>query len=111
MSTRTFSAAFLLLAGCSPGATGAPPPDDPRLIECALAGSQVFTKDCWVERAGRTLVVHHPDGGFRRFEWAGQALTTADGAQPAEIASGQNIIEARVGNDRYRFPLKTYGRP
>jgi hypothetical protein len=101
----------LLLAGCSPSADGALPADDERLIECALAGSQVFAKDCWVEQAGETLVVHHPDGAFRRFEWAGQALTTADGAQAAVVITANATLETRVGIDRYRFPLKTYGRP
>ncbi len=115
MSTRISSAALLLLAACSPGASGAPPPDPDSLIECALAGAAAFARDCAVERSredgGLFLVVRHPDGGFRRFEVLtdGHGLAAADGAEPARIALHGEGIEVAVGADRYRFPATIAG--
>ena len=116
MSTRTSSfAALALLAACSPGATGAPPPDEDSLIECALAGAGAFSRDCSVERGREdgalVLTVRHPDGGFRRFLATddGTGLAPADGAEPATVTLREEGIEVAVGADRYRFPATVAG--
>jgi hypothetical protein len=79
-------------------------------IDCALAGSDTFARDCVVERAPQDgvlyLVVHHPDGAFRRFKVLqdGRGLAVADGAEEARTTVSGTILEAAVGSDRYRFP-------
>lgn len=91
-----------------PGATSSPK-DDGR-IACALAGATEFARDCTVERAEQegklTLVVRHPDGGFRRFEVLtdGRGVAVADGAEQAEVAMVGSELEVVVGEDAYRFP-------
>lgn len=107
--------ALLPLAACSPDARETPPPDPDSLIECALAGATTFVRDCAVERSraegGLVLVVHHPDGGFRRFDVLtdGHGLAAADGADEARIAVHGEGIEVAVGPDRYRFPATIAG--
>ena len=59
-------------SGKQPAATGAPAG-----IPCALHGARAFGNGCSVERSttqeGLVLILHHPDGGFRRL------LVTTDG--------------------------------
>jgi len=78
-------------------------PDDGR-IECAVNGDTNFTRGCETERlsgeGGTTLVIRHPDGGFRRFN-------AADGSEKAKI----EIVEAgkiriSVGTDIYIMDAK-----
>ena len=103
----------LSLAGCSRG--GAPAPADApgaEKIACALGGGAAFQPVCALERAERgaekLYVVHHPDGGFRSFTVLanGAGLAAADGAEQASQAIAGNLLEVRVGEDRYRFPMK-----
>ncbi|WP_408591486.1 hypothetical protein [Novosphingobium sp.] len=93
------------LTGCG-GPAGSRDPAM-RTIDCALGESHPFLGECRVEVAGRVLVVHHPDGGFRRFQRVddGRGVIVADGAEPAKVRwiSG-GILEVAVGQDRYRFP-------
>jgi hypothetical protein len=104
------------LAACSAQA----PADEPaaeqeNLIECAVAGAAAFARECRVQQTqtdgAPTLVVRHPDGGFRRFEILsdGTGLATADGAQPADVSLHEDGIEVAVGTDRYRFPATIAG--
>lgn len=99
---------LLALAGCSAGGTSADIGD--RLIDCALGGAAAFSHDCSVERRrqeGRDLlIVHHPDGGFRRFELVegGDSLAAADGAAAVAVARNDGTVDASVDGDRYRFP-------
>lgn len=111
-------AGAVLLAACSgpdPSDTASPAPkptaaavDD--TIECAVGGAASFQRDCKVEEAridgAKTLIVRHPDGGFRRFEVLtdGHGLATADGAEEAETSVVNGQLEVAVGGDRYRFP-------
>lgn len=84
------------------------------LIECALGGSETFAQECMVERTERSwqtiFIVHHPDGGFRRFdvvkENEGDALTleTSDGADQVEINVTGEEMRVQVARDRYVFP-------
>ena len=119
MSMRISDLAVLLvigtaLAGCDDGvaALGGSVEDDPagETIACALDGADTGTPQCRLERAasadGLILVVHHPDGSFRRFVTVddGRGLVTADGAETAitRVIDGQ--LEATVDDDVYRFP-------
>jgi hypothetical protein len=97
----------LLLAGCG-RPTGDPEPEM-RTIDCALAGSDTFVPHCRVEQAGSLLVVHRPDGGFRRLRKVtdGRGVVAADGVEPARVAwIADGRLEVALGQDRYRFPAK-----
>lgn len=87
-------------------------PDDGK-IECAINGDPNFTRGCETERLsdedGTTLIIRHPDGGFRRLNVLtdGRGLEAADGAEKAKI----EIVEAgkirvSVGSDIYVIPAK-----
>jgi hypothetical protein len=115
-------AAVLALAACSsekeagaPAASAAPETagelaESEERIDCALRGAGEFARECVVERAsqGATLylVVHHPDGAFRRFEVLkdGRGMAVADGAEEAQTRLSGKLLEVTVGKDRYRFP-------
>lgn len=84
---------------------------DAGLIECAPAGSAQFARDCTLEKVaseeGLILVVRSPDGGFRRLLVTsdGRGVVAADGAEPAIVSViGDNRIEVRMGEDRFRLP-------
>jgi hypothetical protein len=86
-------------------------------IECALAGSTDFSRNCTTERVsgpeGQMLVVRHADGGFRRFKILtdGRGLAPADGIDPdfkiKVLANG--MIEVRSVDDTYRLPASIKG--
>lgn len=84
-------------------------------VDCALSGGARFAPDCAVERGvqdgDKVLIVRHPDGGFRRFVVLkdGRGLAAADGADVAQIAIADNLLEVSVGQDKYRFPFKVKG--
>jgi hypothetical protein len=108
---RISDAAWLLLlglAGCSAGGPSAKAAGD--VIDCALRGAAGFAHDCRVERreqdGARLLIVHHPDGGFRRFEVVdgGTSLSAADGAEALAIAANGEHLDVSIDGDRYRFP-------
>jgi len=104
MSTRTSSLALLLaVAAC--GTPKAEPARGDR-IDCALDGASVFAHACTLERIGMEVVIHRPDGGFRRFFVAGnQRVEAADGADPAASAqSADGAIEVTIARDRFRVP-------
>ena len=76
-----------------------------------------FTPVCRLERAkdktGEVLVVRHPDGGFRRLSVLpqGKGLASADGADVASQELAGQLLEVRVGEDRYRFPVLAAMQP
>jgi hypothetical protein len=87
-------------------------------IECALAGSTSFNRNCTTERVsgpeGQLLVIRHPDGGFRRFAILtdGRGLAPADGIDPdfkLSVKAG-GMIEVRSGDDIYRLPADIKGQ-
>ena len=87
------------------------------LIECAVHGAQWFLRECEVEKSKNdsgalVLVVHHPDGGFRRFTVVtdGRGLETADGFEQAQTSVVDDRLDVRVGDDRYRFPATIKSR-
>lgn len=125
MMRRSLLAPMLLtlaLAGCNQSSA----PDDGAIadaaakaasVPCALAGSASFNARCTIERMvsgdGLVLVVHHPDGGFRRLLVAtdGRGVMTADGSDPATVSVvDPGTIEVGVGGDRYRLPATVKGQ-
>ncbi len=82
-------------------------------VECALAGSAVFERNCTTEQiagsAGKILVIRHPDGGFRRFDILtdGRGLAPADGFDETKISLlSDGMIEVTSGDDKYRLPAQ-----
>jgi hypothetical protein len=82
-------------------------------IECALAGSSVFERNCTTEQIagndGKILVIRHPDGGFRRFDILtdGRGLAPADGFDETKISLlNDGMIEVSSGDDKYRLPAQ-----
>lgn len=82
-------------------------------IECAIDGASDFTRDCYTERLvgenGVTMIIRHPDGGFRRFNVLtdGHGLEAADGFDKARISivEGGKILVS-VGPDQYLLPAQ-----
>lgn len=110
MSLRISSAVLggvLGLAACAPAA--APLPGE--AVECAIGKASTLAFACTLEReptAGR-IVLHHPDGGFRRlsFDPETRALTAADGAERvSNLASEGDHLVFALGKARYRVPLQ-----
>jgi hypothetical protein len=90
------------------------------VVPCALGGAKAFKPDCAVERSvageggGLMLIMHHPDGGFRRLlvTTDGRGVVTADGSDEARVAViDPGTIEVTVGDDRYHLPATVKGRP
>ena len=109
MSLRIFSLYFamIMLGGC--GLQSSAPEGD--LIECAIGPGAQFSKVCTRETlGGDDFVIHHPDGGFRRFVWTGtggeRAIGTTIGAGEVETLTplSPSHIEFALDNDRYRYP-------
>ena len=98
-------AALALLAAC--GAQSSPSPAG-EMVECAIGEGAEFASDCTLERVsgGGQIVIHHPDGGFRRFRYdpAAGTVLPLDGAEPLVIEEGQGALQFAVGPDRYRIP-------
>lgn len=84
-------------------------------MACAVNGAADFAEVCKVERkmvdGELTLIVHHPDGGFRRFDVLddGTGIAAADGADIATTQIAGDGIEVTVDGDRYRFPARIEG--
>ena len=105
MFTRISSLApVILLAGCG-GPVGEAPTGD--AIECALDGAAAFAENCIAERHGSRVVVHRPDGGFRRFEAAAdEGIAPLDGADTLTVTTlADGRAELAIGRDRYRIRL------
>lgn len=83
------------------------------MIDCAVSGAAKLKPICAVERSEQdgvlTLVVHHPDGGFRRFDVQtdGSGLKASDGADVAVTRLKDGQLDVHVSADHYRFPVTT----
>ena len=83
-------------------------------IACAQ-GQAEYAQDCWYERSDedgkRLLVIHHPDGSFRRFEIVddGRGLVAADGADAAQVTVAGEVIEVSLADYRYLVPATVQG--
>ena len=108
MCLRISSALSLAIALSGCGAeTSPPPPGD--TVDCAIGAGAAFSPVCTLERVGgiETFVIHHPDGGFRRFviDPASGMPTPRDGADQLVAEQGENgALQFAVGADRYRIP-------
>lgn len=95
----------LVLAAC--GSESPPPPGDE--VDCAIGAGADFSPVCTLETVagGEQIILHHPDGGFRRLRFYpdSDTLATFDGAEPVlpERAEG-GAVQFAVGEDRYRIP-------
>jgi hypothetical protein len=105
------AALLLLLSACHSNKQPQSTADVDGKLYCAIDGATEMTPSCLLERVdgpdGQILVLHHPDGGFRRFRVVtdGRGVIPADGGEQSQFAIvGDNMIEVSVGNDRYRFP-------
>lgn len=113
MCSRTSSAlaGLGLLAACS-GESPAPPGEK---VECAIGKGAGFAADCTLERlaAAQAIVIHHPDGGFRRlrFDAATGTLAPLDGDEPLVLEEGQGVLQFAIGPDRYRIPREPAAAP
>lgn len=107
MSLRISSllAVLPLLAAC--GAQSPPPPGD--TVDCAIGAGADLASDCTLEQVAGTgeIVIHHPDGGFRRFviDAATGGVAPLDGAEPLVQQPGKGgAVQFAVGDDRYSIP-------
>ncbi|HKR91722.1 hypothetical protein [Novosphingobium sp.] len=102
---------LLLLVGCSSHDEAPSVAAGDEHIACAVGGSVKLAEVCSVERSEKdgqlTLVVHHPDGAFRRFSVMtdGTGLAVADGAEPARTTLADGKLDVSVAADRYLFPV------
>lgn len=98
---RTALPLLLLVAGCGRASDAGLPPG--KAVACVLGGKAA---SCTAETlAGGAMILHRPDGGFRRLAIADGRLVAADGAEPATISplTGGGIRIA-IGGDRYDLP-------
>ena len=102
---------FLLAACNSSHEVPEAPADVDGKLFCAVGGAAEMSQSCLLERVdspeGQVLVVHHPEGGFRRFRIVrdGRGVVPADGAEPSKLyIVAENMIDVAVAGDRYRFP-------
>ncbi len=109
MFLRIFSAVLAFaLAACGAETPPAPPaPGD--FVDCAIGAGAELRPVCTLETVAGTneIVIHHPDGGFRRLLRDAEtgALAPLDGADPLVAeASGSVAVQFSVGADRYSIP-------
>jgi len=112
MSLRTFNAglATLSLAACGVGESPEPEGDT---VECAIGEGADFASDCtleWIGEAGKSeFLIHHPEGGFRRFAVNENAsgVTAVDGAEETVMVDGvpTGLWQFSVSGDTYRMPI------
>lgn len=97
------------LAGCSDFDPQEAPFAKGDTIDCAF-GTDELSRQCGVERVESgdevELVIHHPDGGFRRFTVMrdGSGLAATDGADVAQVSALDGAIEVSVDGNRYILP-------
>jgi hypothetical protein len=113
MSLRISSAALALVALAACGAQSPAPEGD--TIACAIGADAAFAETCTLERVAGTpeIIIHQPDGGFRRFNYDPVAGTVAvtDGAEPLVIEPAEGALQFAVGTDRYRITRETPASP
>jgi hypothetical protein len=111
MYSRISSAliAIALLGACDSNAT---PPPEGETLDCAIGQGADFAEDCTLEWLGaeweRDFLIHHPDGGFRRFSLNEDAtgVIVQDGAEEVEMLdpAPDGSWQFSVSGDRYRIP-------
>lgn len=110
--SSTLALTALTLAACG-GEVSPPPPGE--MVECAIGAGVDMAAVCTLERAeGGEIVIHHPDGGFRRFlrDTDSATLSLLDGAESLVMAKGDGgALAFAVGEDRYRIPPELLAPP
>jgi hypothetical protein len=106
MSLRISSPLGLLIAVAACGGDVSPPPQGDT-VDCAIGAGADLSPVCTLEQvegAGE-IVIHHPDGGFRRLARDDEtgALAALDGAEPLVMEQG-SVLQFSVGADRYSIP-------
>lgn len=94
---RWSTVACLALAACQ----ATPMAGEP--IACGPAGQPLDSR-CTLERRAGGLVLHQPDGSFRRMTLGDSGLTTFDGAEEVVLVRVAGGIEATIGGWTYRIP-------
>lgn len=106
MSTRISSLLLgALLAGCGADPASQPAQQAGETVACGPVGETLLPV-CTMERDGAMLVLHHPDGGFRRLQVQGNVISAADGAEVANVTHPGGATEVAIGGMRYRLPGK-----
>ena len=107
MFLRIFSALTVAaaLSGCGGNISQEP---EGTIVECAIGPGAEYSSVCTFELiADDEFVIHHPDGGFRRFVFNDAGLLSAsDGAEPVleeRINVEAGIWEFQLNIDRYRM--------
>lgn len=104
--------ALAMLAGC--GGAESPPPAG-ETIACAIGKDAPFAEVCTMEQVAGSgqIVLHHPDGGFRRLSYdpATGIVAALDGADAVVIEQGEGALQFAVGPDRYRIPREAAPAP
>ena len=105
MSMRIYSTSLfaLTLIGCG---VESPEPEGAK-IACAIGPGAEMAKVCTLEvTSPEDVIVHHPDGGFRRLAYEGEAIRSADGAFEAEttLLDAQDQVQVAINGDRYILP-------
>jgi hypothetical protein len=80
-------------------------------VACRMGAGQAFAPQChaeWREGEGdaRILILHHPDGGFRRLlvSGDGKRVNVADGSEALQVANGKaGEVELSVGDVAYQM--------
>ena len=114
---------LVLLGALSLAACGSGDATDPRAasgnedaIDCRVRGADGFERACTLEaregEAGRLLILHYPDGGFRRLLVADDgAILAADGAERALAAETEDgRIRVSLGGDDFLLPASVRDR-
>ena len=100
------------LAACS-GAQSPVPAGE--AVACAIGEGEDFAEVCTLEQVagGQEIVIHHPDGGFRRlrFDAGTGALAPVDGAERIVLEEGPGVLQFAIGPDRYRLPREPAATP
>ena len=107
MSLRIFSALTLLTALTACGGNVSEAPEGEK-VACAIGPGAEFSDVCTLELvAADEFVIHHPNGGFRRFVYADTGIVAASDGVDAianEVIDGEaGMWEFKVGSDRYRL--------
>ncbi len=107
MSTRISSLlALLFVAGCDADPVSQPAQQVGQTVACGPVGETLLPV-CTVERSDDgLLILHHPDGGFRRLQMQGNMIVAADGAELASVTHPAQSTEVTIGGMRYRLPAK-----
>lgn len=111
MFLRTFSALLMVAAIVACGTNETPPPEG-ETLDCAIGQGSDFASDCTLEWLGEEwssdFLIHHPDGGFRRFSLNEDAsgVIVRDGAEEVLMLdpAPDGFWQFSVSGDRYRMP-------